>query len=175
MKNYNKFFKSQQNRILLIVTMICFAFLPQKSYADSFLGQYLDWFLYTDDKIPSETCYMVATPLKKLGNVNGRGEPYFLITKSAENLPEVSVSSGYYYKNDTEVELSFGLKKFNMIAYKSKAWSYDVSSDIEIVKAMRTSDTVIVYGIASKDKYSSDTYSLIGFDDAYQRMLELCQ
>ena len=52
------------------------------------------------------------------GNYIKRGEPYFLVINSTDNIDEITISSGYIYKEDSEIEISFGLKKINAFTYK---------------------------------------------------------
>jgi invasion protein IalB len=141
---------------------------------DNFHAQYFDWALFSNKQGPKNICYIVATTIKKSGKAQNRGEPYFIITKTAGKLPEVSVSSGYYYKEDSEIELSFGLKKFYMLTYESRAWTYSVDDDIEIIKAMKNSDSVIINATSNINISSQDTFSLIGFNKAYKALQEKC-
>lgn len=126
------------------------------------------------EKNHKKVCYMISLPIKKDGNYYRRGEPYFLITNSVDNIDEITIASGYTYKEASEVELSFGLKKFNAFTYKSLAWANSKTDDIDIIKEMRRNLDVVVLGINKKNQYSSDTYSLIGFNQAYGKMKEVC-
>lgn len=118
---------------------------------------------------------MVSMPVKKDGNYNQRGIPYFIITNSDDNIDEINISSGYDYKIGSEVELSFGLKKFNIFTYNNHAWANTKIDDIEIIKEMRKNLDVVVLGVNQANLYSEDTYSLIGFNKAYGKMKEVCE
>ena len=117
---------------------------------------------------------MVAIPIKNIKNIQQRGEAHFTITKTAEKLPEISIANGYYYKQNTEAEISFGIKKFNLMTYKTKAWTYDASDDIEIVKSLKLHDNFTVTASSKINKITQDEYSLIGFNKAYKKLLEIC-
>jgi hypothetical protein len=54
------------------------------------------------------------------------------------------------------------------------AWANSKTDDIDIIKEMRRNLDVVVLGVNKKNQYSSDTYSLIGFDQAYGKMKEVC-
>lgn len=138
-------------------------------------NQYFDWAFFSNKQGTKNLCYIAAMAIKKNGDYQERGEPYFIVTKTAGKLPEVSVSSGYYYKKDSEVELTFGLQKFYLLTYKNKAWSYSIDDDIELIKAMRDSESAIVTGTSNLNKSSEETYSLIGFNKAYDRLQKECQ
>jgi hypothetical protein len=145
--------------------------------AQELQGKFANWSVFAADSYKKKTpkiCYMISLPIKKDGNYYRRGEPYFLITNSVDNIDEITISSGYVYKEGSEVELSFGLKKFNSFTYKSLAWANSKTDDIDIIKEMRRNLDVVVLGVNKKNQYSSDTYSLIGFDQAYGKMKEVC-
>lgn len=167
-------------KLFIILITLILQITPTNSFADPkqdsniFHEQFFDWAVFSNQQGPKNICYITAIPVKKAGKSQNRGEPYFIITKTKGKLPEVSVSSGYYYKKDSEVELSFGLKKFYMLTYKSKAWTYSLDGDIDIIKAMRESDRMVVTATSTINRTSQDTYSLIGFNKAYKVLQEKC-
>jgi invasion protein IalB len=146
-----------------------------QAWTQNFHGQYVDWTFFSNKQGKNLICYLTAIPIKKESGVQNRGEPYFIITKTTDKLPEISVATGYYYKSDSEVKLSFGLRKFYMLTYKSKAWTYSVDDDIEIIKAMKDSDKIIVTATSDLNKVARDTYSLIGFNKAYKEFQKKCE
>jgi invasion protein IalB len=159
---------------ILFILLMSQLFVTQ-SFAQKFHGQYVDWSLFSNEQGKKNICYISAVPIKKLTNAQNRGEPYIIITKTKGKLPEISVVSGYYYKKNSQVELSFGLKKFNMLTYKSQSWTYSIDDDIEIIKALRNEDSVIAIATSDRNQFSNDTYSLVGFDKAYQALQKLCK
>lgn len=144
------------------------------AYAQNLDGKHLDWYFFSSGEENNKICYVVAMPIKRMSDVQVRGESYFIITKSKDNFAEVSLASGYMFKNNSDVELSFGLRKFNLISYKSQAWSYGIDDDFEIIKAMKNSDEFTVNSVSDNNQISQDVYSLIGFNKAYDQMLEKC-
>ncbi|MDA0902398.1 MAG: invasion associated locus B family protein [Proteobacteria bacterium] len=142
--------------------------------AQEFRGTFADWSVFSIRQDNKEICYMVSLPVQKEGDYNKRGEPYFVITNIDNNAEEISISSGYIYKKHSEVELSFGLKKFNIFTYDNLAWAHSRIDDIEIIKEMRRGESVVVTGKSANNTTSMDTYSLIGFIKAYNRMKTIC-
>ncbi|MFT6077568.1 MAG: hypothetical protein ACJA02_000630 [Myxococcota bacterium] len=143
--------------------------------AQELKGKFVDWSIFVDNFGGKKICYMSSIPIKKDGDYYRRGEPYFLVTNSNNNIDEITISSGYVYKEASEVELSFGLKKFSSFTYKNLSWANSKTDDIDIIKEMRINLDVVVRGVNQKNEYSSDTYSLIGFKQAFRKMKELCQ
>ncbi|MFT6106612.1 MAG: hypothetical protein ACJA0S_000670 [Rickettsiales bacterium] len=157
--------------------ILTFFFLMQSnnSFTQELKGKFADWSIFVYDNGNKKICYMTSLPIKKNGNYYQRGEPYFLVTNSNDNIDEITISSGYNYKEFSEVELSFGLKKFNIFTYKNLSWSNSKTDDIDIIKEMKRNLDIVVKGLNKKNEYSSDTYSLIGFNQAFRKMKEACQ
>lgn len=160
--------------ISLLILIITSQFISTAAFSQRFFGQYLDWTFFSNEQGKKVICYITAIPIKKHGNAQNRGEPYFIITKNKDEFAQISVATGYYYKKDTEVELSFGLQKFHLITYKSQAWTYGLEDDLEIIKVMRNSDDFTVSAVSDNNETSEDIYSLIGFNKAYSQMQEKC-
>ncbi len=162
--------------IIIISNLSIATLLAQESQdKGEFHGQYVEWSLFSNKQGSKIICYMTAIPFKKSGNAYNRGESYIIVTKTKEKLPEISIAAGYYYKKNSQVELSFGLKKFSMLTYKDQSWTYSIDDDIEIIKAMRNSDDVVISTISAQNKTSTDSYSLTGFDRAYQELQKICK
>lgn len=169
------------NKIHLKFSMIKKAFVAflilfsSDLWAQEFQGRFADWSVFRTDFGSKKICYMVSLPVNKAGNYFRRGEPYFLVINSVDNIDEITISSGYVYKEGSEAELSFGLKKFNIMTFGNLAWANNKTDDIEIIKEMRRNLDVVVLGSNKKDQYSSDTYSLVGFRQAFGKMKDVCK
>jgi hypothetical protein len=158
---------------MIKIFFIILLLFPQNLFAQNFI-KYADWGVFSTQYGKKKICYAISLPIKRKGDYQKRGEPYFIITDSGNNIDEITVSSGYEYKNNSEVNLSFGLKKFSIFTHKNLAWANSKSDDIDIVKEMRRNLDVIVIGTSKNDSFSHDTYSLIGFTKAYAIMKEMC-
>ena len=120
-------------------------------------------------------CYLAATPIKSDSSFSNRGEPFFLVTNIENDADEISTTSGFIFKDNTNVELSFGSKKFYLFPYKILAWADDKKSDIQIIKEMQKNADMVVTSIAKNGKMSVDTYSLIGFSQSYKKLKKICR
>ncbi len=137
--------------------------------------QFKDWHLFKSNRGDNIVCYLVSLPIKRDGNFLSRGEPYLLVTNLVNDADEVSVSSGFIYKQTTDVEISFGAKKFYLFPYMALAWADNNNDDIDIIKEMQKSDELTVSGTTRDNKIANDTYSLIGFAKAYATLKEECK
>ncbi len=134
------------------------------------------WTLFKTGSGKKEMCYIASLPTKKSGDYNRRGEPYVVVSRGkGADFDEVSVSSGFMYNPDKDVEISISKRKFPMFTNEDKAWAYDRNDDVELVKQMKGETTMIVTGYSNLNFTAVDTYSLIGFTSAYNAMIALCK
>lgn len=142
--------------------------------AQELKAKFQDWNVFRAERADQVVCYMASTPIKREGNYDKRGEPYFLVTNIANDADEVSTSSGFLYKKKSDVEVSFGSKKYYLFPYMSVAWANDKNDDIDIIKEMQRAEEFVVSGVNRDGKIANDTYSLIGFAQGYAKMKEVC-
>jgi hypothetical protein len=159
---------------ILVILLVYFSFLPNL-YCQELIAKFHDWNLFRTQKNNKTICYIASTPIKRDGNYLNRAEPYFLVVGINNDIDEVSVSSGFLYNQSSNVELSFGAKKFYLFPYKTIAWSANKNDDIEILKEMQKNADMILTAIASDNKIAIDTYSLIGFNEGYKKLKEICE
>lgn len=144
-------------------------------YAQQLVANYHDWRLFTLEKQGKKVCYIASLPTKQEGTFNKRSDPYLLVTHKSGAVDEVSVSSGYPYKEDEEATLSFGQKSFPLFVKGEVAWAYDEAGDKNIVKEMVRGNKVVIKGQSWKGTKSTDTYSLKGFSEAHREMKRACK
>lgn len=135
-----------------------------------------DWrVFFVEQQDGDRLCYIGSLPVKKEGNYSKRGDAYVLVTDKGGNRDEVSVSSGYPYKENQDVKLQIGQRSFDLFGKGEMAWAYDTKADMEIVKELIRGADLVVRGTSWKGTSSKDTYSLTGFTDAHRAMKQLCQ
>ena len=81
----------------------------------------------------------------------------------------------YIYYNVFNFDIQIGDLKLQLFTSGSRAWSFSVRDDIKIINAMKTSIRMKVIGTSSRGTITNDTYSLLGFSKAYQKINEACQ
>ena len=161
---------------LLLLTFLCVVGITCSKQADAqeLKSKFQDWNVFKTSRGDKVVCYVASSPIKRNGVYDQRGEPYFLVTNIENNPDEIGVSSGFIYKKKSDVELSFGSKKFYLFPYLAIAWANDKNDDIDIIKEMQRNEEVIVSGVSRDGKITNDTYSLVGFVQAYAKMKEIC-
>ncbi len=133
------------------------------------------WRVFMAEKGGNMTCYIASVPTKQEGNFTARSEPYLLVTHKSPTQDEVSVSSGYRYQNNSELELRFGQRVHKLFVKEELAWAYDAAADKVLVKEMIRGANMVAKGTSWKGTHSVDTYSLNGFTAAHRRMKQLCK
>lgn len=142
--------------------------------AQEFDSTYGDWSVFTVSKGGSKICYMASAPVRNTGNFSNRGEPYALVTHRDADTDEISVSSGFPYKDGSKVRLEVDGNKFELFTKDELAWAYDSEQDSRIIKALKKGNRMTVRGTSPRDTYALDTYSLRGVTAAYNKMKSLC-
>lgn len=158
-------------------TKYLFAFLlfSNVASAQELQGKFQDWNVFKTERGDKTVCYVASTPIKREGTYDKRGESFFLVTNIDNDADEVSTSSGFIYNKTSNVEISFGSRKFYLFPYKAMAWANDKNDDIDVIKEMQKHDDMVVSGVARDGKVATDTYSLVGFVQSYAKMKQVCE
>jgi hypothetical protein len=165
---YNKLSK-------IVILSVFFLFFAPTIFAQELKAKFQDWNFFKVERGDRNVCYLASIPIKRDGNYDKRGEPFFLVTNIENDSDEISVSAGFIYNQKSNVEISFGSKKFYLFPYKTLAWANDKADDIDIIKEMQKHEDMAVGGVSYDGKISSDIYSLIGFAQAYNKMKNECK
>jgi hypothetical protein len=141
-----------------------------------FLGSHRDWNVYAFTEDSQKICYMASEPKKQQGDYTRRGNPAILVTRrpGSPAADEVSVQPGYSYLDGSDVEIAVGSRKFELFTRGEHAWARTEKADQDLIQAMRRGLEMTVRGTSTKETYSLDTYSLLGFSNAYEAMDEAC-
>lgn len=135
------------------------------------------WSAFTYKEGGNLTCYMYSQPIKKEGNYKKRGNPHAMVTRrqSSGVVEEVSITSGYPYKDKTPIKVKIDGRSFKFgIVQEEHAWADDASEEKKIVKAMIKGNKLTVRGTSRKDTYSLDSYSLKGFSKTHKAIKKAC-
>jgi len=139
-----------------------------------FLGKFGDWNVIGYVENGNRNCYIHSTPVEQSGNYTRRGEPYILVIRRPDRSEYVSVTSGYPYKQDGEVEVEIGDTTVMLFVDGEKGWTKSADDDTALVKAMRAGATLTVHGTSAKGTFSLDTYSLSGVTAALNEIRTSC-
>ena len=167
----------QQLRILLVAAVaLALGTTGAAAQTPTLLGQDKDWGAYTAEVDGGTTCYVLSRP-KDQSPKNVRRDPvYFFVTaRPKDNIRnQISVITGYPYKNDSRATIEIGSAKFTLFTRDDKAWIEDVSEQDKLVEAMKGGATMIVRGTSQRGTNTTDQYSLAGVSAALERMAKAC-
>ena len=149
-------------------------------YADAVFAQQLletsgDWRIFSAAVEGRTLCYAASVPKEKTGNYSKREEPFLMVTGRSASVDEVSLSSGYPYKEGSEVTVSVDGKSSRFFTKGSRAWAFKTEQDNQLIASMVRGSTLTAKGTSQRGTYSLDTYSLKGFTRAHQRLKALCR
>ena len=164
---------------LLLTVLLSMGGFARGASAQDALSSSGAWFAYTYYEDGKLTCYMYSQPIKQKGNYKKRGDPHIMVTRrrGSEVVEEVSVTSGYPYKETTKIKVVLKIDGSDIqfgIIRDEHAWADDANEDKAVVKAMKRGNKLTVRGTSRKDTYSLDTYSLKGFTKTHKAIVRAC-
>ncbi len=167
-------------KLLIALTFISISSVSFYSQANAgrYHGSFKDWNVFTLSQNDSLYCYMVSSTIDRAGNYKRRGEPYLLVTARKNGPTEVSISSGYPYKEGSNVEVSIDSEKYWELFTTDETpkigWAKDSSEDKALLASMKKGFKLRAKGNSRLGTHSIDTYSLNGFTKAMAKVKDLC-
>lgn len=159
------------NRIACLLVLLC----APSAFAQQLLESSGDWRIFSAPMDGRTVCYTASVPTAKAGNYSKRDEPFLMVTGRSAGTDEVSVSSGFGYKEASEVTLNVEGRAFALFTSGDRAWAADTKQDNQLIAAMIKGSTLTARGTSPRGTFALDTYSLKGFTKAHQRMKALCR
>ena len=124
-----------------------------------------------------KVCFAVSIPTDMLPKSLSRAESRIFVTfRPGENINnEISITGGYKYKKKSQVRVNVGNSNFKFEIKDNFAWLVSYDDEIRMIRAMKKSNKAKVIGISSRGNKTTDTYSLMGFTDAYNAARKNCR
>jgi hypothetical protein len=140
------------------------------------LGAFNDWTAYSAGGRGALICYVYSEPKDTAPDNIKRGSVYVQVAHRQKDkvTNELSVTSGYPYKKDSEAEIEIDGAKFELFTKDEGAWARDDKTEDAVVKAMRAGKRMIVRGTSTRGTKTADTYSLAGFGAAINAINTAC-
>jgi len=158
---------------ILFIIIILFSY-PSFSNQNEEKISFGNWSFYIDRSKENKICYIYSKPINSEGNYRKRNEAYFLVKNIENKNSEITISSGFEYKNNSEVKISLKNKEFNIFTFENLSWSYNIDQDLDIIKEMKKNNFLEIYSINKYGRYAKDQYSLDGFDRAHHKITQIC-
>ena len=167
------FLRSNSFYKIVILSILLFFFnLESKE-----LAKFNDWTAFEEGEGKNLACMAVSKPKKAEGNYSRRGDIFAIVTHlpGQNKWNEFSIVAGYNFQPNSNPDVTIGDMKFQLFTSGSRAWSFSPSEDDKIVKYLKNSMKMKVVGTSSRGTITNDTYSLVGFSKAYQKINEACK
>ncbi len=167
------FLRSNSFYKIVILSILLFFFnLESKE-----LAKFNDWTAFAEGEGKNLACMAVSKPKKAEGNYSRRGDIFAIVTHlpGQNKWNEFSIVAGYNFQPNSNPDVTIGDIKFQLFTSGSRAWSFSPSEDDKIVKYLKNSMKMKVVGTSSRGTITNDTYSLVGFSKAYQKINEACK
>lgn len=162
--------------VLVILLSLLTALLALPSWAQELVATHGDWNVIRYVEGGKQFCYIHSVPINETGNYTRRGGPYVLVVRQGGGAgDQVSVTSGYPYKDGSEAELKIDDRTFKLFVHGEKAWARNAEEDKALVGAMIKGLRMTLRGTSQKGTYSLDTYSLRGFSRAHDEIVKACR
>ena len=157
--------------------IISFIFLFFFNLESKELAKFNDWSAFAEGEGKNLACMAVSKPKKAEGDYSRRGDVFAIVTHlpGQNKWNEFSIVAGYNYQPNSNPDVTIGDMKFQLFTSGSRAWSFSPSEDEKIVKFLKNSMKMKVVGTSSRGTITNDTYSLVGFSKAYQKINEACK
>ena len=166
--------KSVTSTCLLVAALISFAAGAKSTNAQDskFIKTYGNWSLFQSGEGKARRCFVGSSPLKKIGNQKHRGDTFVIITHSPseKTFGVFELRAGYTYEKKSDVQLSVDGRLFKLFTSGTTAWAYNTGDDQAIAKALRLARTMTASGTSTDGVKTTDTYSLTGFTDAFEKI-----
>ena len=167
------FLRSNSFYKIVILSILLFFFnLESKE-----LAKFSDCTAFAEGEGKNLACMAVSKPKKAEGNYSRRGDIFAIVTHlpGQNKWNEFSIVAGYNFQPNSNPDVTIGDIKFQLFTSGSRAWSFSPSEDDKIVKYLKNSMKMKVVGTSSRGTITNDTYSLVGFSKAYQKINEACK
>lgn len=141
-------------------------------------GQYNDWEVYA--KAEKDICYAISKPQKMEGayNLRGRVDVVVALNKNIKNKFYVGFDFGYSFAENEKVKLTIDNKEeFNIDTFAHAAWintRENPNLEIQIIESMKKGTVLVAEGTSKRGTDTKDTYSLLGFTKAFQKIKDVC-
>jgi hypothetical protein len=141
------------------------------------LGQFSRWTAYTYLAGGGKVCYVVTQPSESAPKGVNRDPVYVFITNRPKEgvRHEVSVITGYPYKEGSKTEVKIGSDSFVMFTKDDGAWMQNAAEESRLIASMKAGSDMIVSGTSRRGTVTTDTYSLAGVTAALKKIDGECQ
>ena len=140
------------------------------------LGVFGDWEAYRVGDAQGRECFVHSVPRESKGDYTRRGEVLAQVSHrpSARVRSELSITAGYTYRRDSEVEVDIDGRKLELFVHEDRAYARDAATDRELARRMKRGRKLVVRGVSARGTRTTDEFSLRGFTAAHAAIDRAC-
>jgi len=156
------------NKVLYLIAAIFLMIGSVFAHDLSFKHEHGKW---SFKKVNGTACSIFQIPVSEKGDYSKRGTVLFYVFKD-DSTEYVRIDAGYPYDPNKYVKVSIDGNNYQFFGENDSAWS--MKDDRLIIDAMKAGKALTVIGYSQRGTETMDTYTLIGFTDAYNSMQKDC-
>jgi hypothetical protein len=156
------------NKVLYLIAAIFLMIGSVFAHDLSFEHEHGKW---SFKKVNGTACSIFQIPVSEKGDYSKRGTVLFYVFKE-DSTEYVRIDAGYPYDPNKYVKVSIDGNNYQFFGENDSAWS--MKDDRLIIDAMKAGKALTVVGYSQRGTETMDTYTLIGFTDAYNSMQKDC-
>jgi len=156
------------NKALYIIAAIFLMIRSVFAHELSFKHEHGKW---SFKKVNGTACSIFQIPVSEKGDYSKRGTVLFYVFKD-DSTEYVRIDAGYPYDSNKYVKVSIDGNNYQFFGENDYAWS--MKDDRLSIDAMKAGKALTVIGYSQRGTETMDTYTLIGFTDAYNSMQKDC-
>ena len=156
------------NKVLYIISATFLMISSVFAHDLSFKHDHGKW---SFKKVNGTACSIFQIPVSEKGDYSKRGTVLFYVFKE-DNAEYVRIDAGYPYDPNKYVKVSIDGNNYQFFGENDSAWS--MKDDRLIIDAMKAGKELTVVGYSQRGTETKDTYTLIGFTNAYNSMQKDC-
>ena len=140
------------------------------------LGAYTDWQAFQAVEPNGQlVCFMASQPKNSEGNYTQRGSIWLLVShRPGIETNVVSMEAGFTYKAGVNHLITIGNSRYGLFPQGETAWSFP-EDDNKLIGDMKAGRNLVVDSESTRGTKIRDTFSLLGFTAAYNKISEACQ
>ena len=135
------------------------------------IGKWGDWQAATHKEGQETVCYAFTRPTGSSPQAPGRGDVVLSVTERPGGRDAVALSAGFAYRRSAEVEASADGVTLPFYTAGRSAFARDGRAAVALFSKGRQA---VVKSPAPRGKAVTDTFSLIGFSQAYAAINKAC-
>lgn len=136
-----------------------------------------DWTAYGYTAGGGKVCYIISQPKSTEPKGVNRDPMYVFVTNRPKEgvRHEVSVITGYPYKEGSKTTVKIGADTFVMFTKDDGAWVENAAEEARLIGSMKGGSEMVVTGTSRRGTVTTDTYSLRGITAALGRIDSECR